>query len=313
MMARKWNPEIPTNREDVIAVLRELDLDNVQLYESGQGNSSDLQEMQDLLPTDPWRQDPTLNNAQEEFLDGVAQGMREFLDAMPEEVDLGDRLYYIHLDVASAIDTRNRIKPVAAKQGLFPVFCGDADYRVGMSFHDRPHKVLAAAEGLEASDQAAQWYDGRKTLESREPDCSWLMGDWPMGIPSRDTPYLHGISRRDENSRVPLLFLPGTDMIDALSRLLYHQPPTELIIAYVRQWQRRYGVDLISLTRNSMEFRAERQPCTRDDATRLARECMLLCPDLLSQMNDALGFECDSIPKLAAHLMCSKYWLFWWD
>ena len=83
-------------------------------------------------------------------------------------------------------------------------------------------------------------------------------------------------------------------------------PPPEYHVAALRSWHERYGARLISLTGDVMELRVERRPETREEALELAREQYAYCNDIVDQgVGDLAG--------LAATLMVSDVWYFWWD
>jgi len=83
-------------------------------------------------------------------------------------------------------------------------------------------------------------------------------------------------------------------------------PPPEVHVALLRQWKQRYGAELVGLSGDVLNLRAARRPTTRDAALALAREQYLYCPDIVDQGVGALR-------PLAASLMESDWWFFWWD
>ena len=58
-----------------------------------------------------------------------------------------------------------------------------------------------------------------------------------------------------------------------------------------------------------IECTVERPPTTKEDALILAREQLLYSPGFLGEFT---GRE-TNIPRLAAALLNSRHWLFWWD
>ncbi len=86
-------------------------------------------------------------------------------------------------------------------------------------------------------------------------------------------------------------------------------PADEEHIAVLRYWQERYGADLFAVGGDMIECVVERPPSTRDAALSLAREQLLYAPGSLDEFSGRIG----SVPELAAALLNSRHWLFWWD
>ena len=83
-------------------------------------------------------------------------------------------------------------------------------------------------------------------------------------------------------------------------------PPAEVHIAALRSWRDRYGAELVGLGMDTMNIRVAKRPQTRDEALELARELYTYCPDIVDQ---GVG----TLSNLAAGLMISHWWFFWWD
>ena len=83
-------------------------------------------------------------------------------------------------------------------------------------------------------------------------------------------------------------------------------PDPEYHIAAWRSWRDRYGAYLIGLTSDALIFSVDRRPGDRSEAFMLAKELYEYCPDIVDQ---GMG----TITNLAALLMVSNAWFFWWD
>jgi hypothetical protein len=83
-------------------------------------------------------------------------------------------------------------------------------------------------------------------------------------------------------------------------------PPPEIHLAMHRQWSSRWGSGIVCMTQDVIECTVERPPATREEAMALAREQFIYCPDIVHQ-----GVE--TVEALAATLMKSRAWYFWWD
>lgn len=83
-------------------------------------------------------------------------------------------------------------------------------------------------------------------------------------------------------------------------------PSAEVHIAMLRKWGKSYGAELVGASSDTMNLRVSRRPKTRTEAMTLAREMYGYCPDLVDQGTQEFA-------PLAALLMASDYWYFWWD
>jgi hypothetical protein len=77
-------------------------------------------------------------------------------------------------------------------------------------------------------------------------------------------------------------------------------------VAMLRYWHERYGARLRCFSDDVMEFDVARPPEDRAGGLALAREQFIFCPDLVEQGIGALR-------PLAAALVDSRRWYFWWD
>ena len=83
-------------------------------------------------------------------------------------------------------------------------------------------------------------------------------------------------------------------------------PAPEYHIAALRSWRERFGAELVGLSHDVMNVRVQSRPPTREAALELAREQYVYCSDIVDQ-----GVQ--TLSALAAVLMESDWWYFWWD
>ncbi|WP_278985274.1 DUF4253 domain-containing protein [Sphingobium yanoikuyae] len=83
-------------------------------------------------------------------------------------------------------------------------------------------------------------------------------------------------------------------------------PSPEIHVAALRYWHHRYGAELIGLNGDTINMRASRRPSTKAEALNLARDQFYYCADIVYQGTETLA-------PLAAGLMDSDWWFFWWD
>ena len=83
-------------------------------------------------------------------------------------------------------------------------------------------------------------------------------------------------------------------------------PPSHVHVAMHKRWHERFGSDIVTIAGDVVECTVARPPTTREEALALATEQYAYCMDIVEQ-----GFQ--SIEALAASLMKSAVWSFWWD
>jgi len=143
--------------------------------------------------------------------------------------------------------------------------------------------------------------------EPRQPP----IGDWP------DTPYTSaGLSvandiRTGRPLQKVLIGLAPTDDWTTIPAILRWGgwngcPAAEYHVAAMRSWRDRYGAELIGMSFDTIDMRVAARPKTREEALALARDQYLYCPDNIDQ---GVG----TYSALAAVLMQSDWWFFWWD
>lgn len=83
-------------------------------------------------------------------------------------------------------------------------------------------------------------------------------------------------------------------------------PDSSVLTAFAKRWHASFGAEVVSITRDVMEFTVANPPTTREAASKLAMEQYIFCPDIVEQ---GVG----DVVTLAATLQNSSYWYFWWD
>jgi hypothetical protein len=76
--------------------------------------------------------------------------------------------------------------------------------------------------------------------------------------------------------------------------------------AVLKRWNGKYGADVATVAGDILEMRVKRPPTSRAEALALAKEQFVYCSDIVLQ-----GTE--TIDALAANLLNSPAWFFWWD
>lgn len=175
--------------------------------------------------------------------------------------------------------------------------------------------ILAAAATLNFPRQMMDQH----TVELREAaaefgeiyDESYRVGTWPARVnPNRGGELTRDVLTGDPHPEVLVVVLPTPDPVEAITMLRYGGwnacPPPEVHAAAVRSWAKRFGFEPVCVGPDIIEGRVTRRPTDRDSALALARELFAYCPDIVDQGTENLA-------TLAAILMVSEWWFFWWD
>lgn len=175
--------------------------------------------------------------------------------------------------------------------------------------------VLAAAEAVDfPRDLLDRHIAGLKAAAAEFGETygdAYRVGTWPSHV----VPNRGGELTRDVLSQVPypeilIIVLPTRDSAEAIAMLRYGGwnacPPPEEHVAAFRSWRERFGFELVCVGPDLIEGRVRRRPADQQTALALARELFAYCPDIVDQGTDDLA-------TLAAILMVSDWWFFWWD
>ena len=143
------------------------------------------------------------------------------------------------------------------------------------------------------------------------------LGDWPEA-PWRETgpsdadelSVVYDVMTRQPKPTAHIALIP-TDDPTAIPAYMHwgnwnECPSSAYHVAALRLWRGRYGAELVGLASNAMNLRVSRRPATREEALELARAHYVYCNDIVDQ-----GVR--SLRALAAGLMASHWWFFWWD
>ena len=211
--------------------------------------------------------------------------------------------------------------------GMYPVIVGDEEALIRLAeqwgMEDRsPAEILAAAGSLahpgsifdlrKGETESVRMFFAERG-EKIQDDYGAPTGDWPdpdeIGANVGPTiAWQPGTSEPLEKAYLLLIPTEKGEEVPAFLRWggWNDCPPPEYHAAALRRWSDRYGAELVAINGDTMELRVARRPTSREEALELAREQYAYCPDIVEQ-----GVE--QIAALAAVLMESDWWYFWWD
>jgi hypothetical protein len=149
-----------------------------------------------------------------------------------------------------------------------------------------------------------------------ETELREVEGEWPEQSPSPIGFSLHlDPMPKDWKNRQPaddaeILLIPTKNCWEVPAYLdcggWNECPETEVHVALFRQWYDQFGAEVIGVADDQTEMRVTRRPQTREDAEALAWEQYWYCEDVVDQ-----GMA--TVRNLAAALLISDFWYFWWD
>lgn len=208
-----------------------------------------------------------------------------------------------------AIRELERLRQDSPTTGLVPILFGNADsFETATEFLadtgdpsvllQKTREINVAAWLIDKGDEYADF------LQDRD-------GEWPtetfeeMGIVT----HLQTLTRKPYDQ-----VIIGLLRIDAPWQAFTHLnwggwndcPSSIEHGALHRHWQGEWGAEVVSITDSVVQCIVSRPPSNRDAALRLAREQYAYCYDIVEQGTG-------SIAALAAGLVDSNYWYFWWD
>jgi hypothetical protein len=227
----------------------------------------------------------------------------------------GTQVDVVSVSGSEAIDAWRELRGVAADSGFWPVLIGSPD----------DARVLADTARLNCKDGA---HFERTLKRASEVNIEQALSAVARayGVRDRDLrgalplpPYRYA---KDE-FLVPLDVLTGEPLPEVAIALLpidkgwqatailpwgnYNDNPGPAVhTAILRDWGRRYGAELVSMTGDVIEASVARPPTSDQAALALAREQYSYSPDIVQQ---GLG----DVETLAASLKKNHAWYFWWD
>lgn len=162
--------------------------------------------------------------------------------------------------------------------------------------------ILAAAQELSVHDFLANRREGDTSLYDELEK-----GEWPAQ-PFRFEPYL-----AQQAEEAFIVKVPASRSFEALAYIGFGGwndcPSDEEHVAVLRHWHERYGADLIGIGGDIIECTVANPPATREQALQLAREHLVYAPGSFSEFSG----RASTVPEIAASLLESRHWVFWWD
>jgi hypothetical protein len=172
-----------------------------------------------------------------------------------------------------------------------------------------------AAEIIQTSMQIdiADWVRRRQNEAEEEGWFSTgkVLGDWPGEVSEKGSISLHATITSGRIKPTVFIGLASIEEPWHLPAVLRYGgwnacPEPEVHCAFYRYWQQNYGAEITGASFDIIECALQQPPKDSDGAIKLAWEQYWYCGDIVDQ-------GCGSVSKLAATLLNSPYWFFWWD
>lgn len=206
-----------------------------------------------------------------------------------------------------------KLAALASANDAIPVLIGDAESldHVQESFEENESVSLDDAIAAARQIDPANWFVERQASDPEYYDIE--ADEWPEEEESDSPASLS--SHRDVLTGKPLaqvniVLIPAAEawMVPCYLRIggWNECPDAEEHAALFKYWGEQYGARVACITGDVIEMTVARPPTTREAALELAKEQYVYCPDIVDQ-----GTE--SIEALAATLLNSGVWFFWWD
>ncbi|WP_284734750.1 DUF4253 domain-containing protein [Sphingosinicella terrae] len=248
--------------------------------------------------------------------DPLSEGDRMLVEALPFE--------RLQVRGEDAMSTWSRLR---TDGGGYPLLVGDDEGLIRLAEQwSQDERTVAEMLETAAGLEVPRCFSERRRYELErlcavlgdpvpdlEEELEAPLGQWPEpeDVAPNDGPCLAWrATDREPLPRANFLRLPARDGAEIPA--LFHWGgwneclPSEYHVAALKSWRARFGAELVAMNGDTIELRVARRPTTRDEALALAREFFVYCPDVVLQ-------GAGDLSTLAAILMISDWWYFWWD
>jgi hypothetical protein len=209
-----------------------------------------------------------------------------------------------------ALKHLEQLRNAGRSAGFTAILLGSKDDADGLA-ENREFSKTSTEEYLRvaANVDVEEWL--KKQVEA-DPECYQSeAGDWPSEAPDAGSisAHLEVLSRKPKKAAY-LAKIPTPRNWETPAYIGMGGwnacPDAAVLTAFAKRWNERYGAEVVSITHDVMEFAVTKPPTTKEAALELAKEQYVFCSDIVDQ---GVG----DVSALAAALLNSNYWYFWWD
>ncbi|MFO0937499.1 MAG: DUF4253 domain-containing protein [Gemmataceae bacterium] len=199
------------------------------------------------------------------------------------------------------------------KTGHYPFLIGEADEIARINdasnlYQEEPAAIIQKSLAINMAD----WMANRQSeLQDDGMDAEEILGEWPRKKVGHGSIRLHtDVLTGEVMSEIYMGFAKIKEPWHWAAAIKWGGwndcPLPEIHCAIHRDWQNRFGAEVTGVSSVVVECIVRKPPQDRAGAIALAWEQYWYCPDIVEQ-------GCVSISNLAASLLDSPYWFFWWD
>lgn len=210
----------------------------------------------------------------------------------------------------SAKSEWERLQAAWRREGASAILLGDVNDVAHLAEGLRGNAASPETLLARAGRQSAAAYFARRQRERAASGTFPGEDDWPEqpALPIELSAHLEVLSRQPKPA-VYLARIPTTRAWEIPAYLKFGGwndcPVPEDHVTVLQDWSARHGVEIFAICGDVMECTIARPPADREDARVLAREQFMYCPDIVYQGTESIGM-------LAASLVNSRAWYFWW-
>jgi hypothetical protein len=242
--------------------------------------------------------------------DVVIEDNEDMADEQETDVEKQYPIYTLATSQENCISLWEQLGEISSATGRSPVILGDRQ-DIGMHWENReraefPAEYLRRAQSCDAKALLDHWREDIFAYDDTFSEAD-IRGKW------NDTAFPYTFKMAD------LHLKPGNVYIGLFETTISWELPAHLDfgnwndcpdpveqVCIQRYWQSRYQSEILAMTHDIVICRVSKPPTSRETALDLAREQMAYCNDIVFQ---GVG----TLDALAASLMNSAFWFFWWD
>ena len=218
-----------------------------------------------------------------------------------------------HAAGVDAVRLLNEHRSRYTETGQYPFLIGDDEEfeilrEAAEGNEEDPSDVLKAALDLDVATWFAERHKDEERFDFSEAE---VLGEWPGEISDKGAIGLHKDILTGKFKPEVYLGLAEIEQPWTLPAIVSYGgwnacPNSDVHCALHRHWLNNYGAEITGMSGDVVECVVKRPPTDRDSAIALAWEQYWYCEDIVSQ-------GAGSVANLAATLLNSPYWYFWWD
>lgn len=212
-----------------------------------------------------------------------------------------------------AVNKLNEYREKYQPGGEYPVIIGDESdldmiQEIFEAHSEEPSAIIEASYDVNLDG----WIANRKReMEEYELDMVELLGQWPGESPNKGAILLHTDIGTGEPKPSVVIGLPKLEEPWQLPAAIKYGgwnecPEPKVQCAFHRQWMKGFGAQITGASGDVIECTVANPPTDRESAVELAWQQYWYCADIVDQGTQTIN-------NLAASLLNSHYWYFWWD